>query len=1405
MVLVHRPAYGKPGSSRTMFVGFLRVSFALLLLLLGASLPAAAQNAKITGQVTDQQGAVIPGAAVQAVSLDGKFHRDTTTDSGGAFSLSSLPAGQYHVVIQAQGFDTQTSAPITVTADQAVVFNAQLAVEVTKSQVTVSAGAGTTTVETSTASISTTLSSTEVTSLGLNGRNFSQLITLAPGVSNQTGQDEAKVGVAGSAKFSVNGGRVEYNTFEVDGSDVLNTSINASRGQGEPLMVYPSIDAIQDMTVLTSNYSALYGKSASGSVLVTTKSGTSDLHGEAYEFLRNEVFNARNYFDQLYETRTGRLVKRTPLYRRQDFGGTLGGPLFIPHVYNTKKDKTFFFVSEEVRLEKTPVDYNQAVPTDEERQGDFTDVCPVYVPGASPYFNPSSYPDCPHAPNGGQGFVPGRAVTVNYTSQAILNSGLIPEPNSTFGCNTTNPSPFPRCYVTAVSPPTYWREELFRIDHVLSPAEQLTFRYIHDTWNTTTLTPQWGIIQNSFPTVENRLNGPGLDLVASLTQTLPHAFLNRLTAAYAVEHITLAPQAGPGLTSLSRPAMLNDPGSVSGWTQVTGNPYCGTTPQPSSDVTLTGCAMGSIFSNGFGGDKMPGLEFQGTNGAYGGHGFAADTGYAPWHQDNPTITLRDDASKQVGNHTLQFGIEASYVRQNELSAVSGANSGDLQGLLTFSNQQSLYTSGNAFADFLAGPGIVYPSGNAGAGPAYAQTGIKSYTQDSGQRQYDNRYKLAELYVQDDWHVNQRFTVNAGFRESIFGAWYNPGSTAYNWRPEAFNLSLGSSIYIDPTYGYLVRKTNSGNGSAGSPVSLPNRTGPYSLGNLDPVMTNGLVRCGVNGVPASCMQNHPFRPAPRIGFSWDPFGNSKTAIRAGYGLFWEHGTGYEANVGSLIGSAPLVLSETQSNVPSPTISGITSGVGSYNEIGYSCQGGALQCGTSALPSGNPTFPLNVTSIPTRAVYSYTQQWSLNVERQLRTNSVVQAAYVGTRGTHLTAVSDLNQLAPLSPGENPFSAGEPVTAAVCNSGALYNYFSVAGTNSTPPSGPGIPSSPGIGPTSPGYLNMIVACTGNPGFVSRTTGKLLGISPDVLRQYTGFSNIISVNNVADSEYHALQAAMRETTRPLTVAVAYTWSHSIDDASDRSSANFANSLDLRSNRASSDFDQRQIVNVSYVYNLPLVQLLQGFGNLVGPGDSGKSASAALPSTAKKFLANWQFTGITTWQTGTPFSVINGGGSDGTGASDNAGVGDGLGIGSYVDVVSSPHGIKPIVGSGANVGPLLLNPLAFVAPRGLSFGDSGRNYLRNPGRTNFNMSLFKHFKPLSEKLDIEFRAEAFNIFNHTQFRIYDPSHPGNTGNNVANCYGDISTGYSAGAPDCLVGNSFLHPVDAHDPRILQFGLKGNF
>ncbi|WP_263358136.1 TonB-dependent receptor [Acidicapsa ligni] len=1397
---------------------------ALAVLFCSVLLPAQETTGRVSGQVTDQAEKAIPGATVQVVNQETLTTREAKSDGEGNYAVHSLPAGRYQIIVQADGFSRRASEVLTLASGQAIVFNAKMTVGEVNANVEITEGE-TAQLDTSTASISTTLGSQEVTGYSLNGRNFSQLITIAPGVSNQTGQDEAKVGVAGSAKYSVNGGRVEYNTFEVDGSDVLNTSINASRGQGEPLMVYPSIDAIQDMKVLTANYSALYGKSASGSVLISTKSGTDKFHGNAYGFLRNEIFNARNYFDQPDaepQGYQGKLKYRTPLYRRLDFGGTIGGPLIIPHIYDSATPKTFFFFSEEIRREKTPVDYNQAVPTMAERSGDFTDVCPTLIPGGPTTFNPTNFPDCPQAPSASGNAGVGIRIPVDYISSAILNSGLIPAPNSASGCNSTNPSPLFHCYVGSVSPPTHWREELFRIDHDVNAHNRLSFRYVHDAWDTVTLAPQWGVVHNSFPTVENQLNGPGLDMVLMLAQSLPHGFVNLISAGYAVEHISLFPQPGPGVSSLGRPLTLDNPAATGG-SPIAGAPQCSLFTNSSTvsyPGSITECPMGYIFNNGFGGSnnsagsgKLPGLVFQGTNGAYGGHGFAADTGYAPWNQSNPTFNIRDDASKTIGKHLLQFGFWGVYVQQNELSAVTGANSGDLQGELTFSNQQSKYTSGNAFADFLAGSGTESDSYGTNF---LALGGIKSFTQDSGQVRYYSRYRSADLYLQDDWRVRPNLTVNIGLRASLLGAWYNPRNTAYNWEQGAFSQVVGSSIHIDQSLGNLVQN------STGAAVPL-SRTGPYSLASLDPSITNGLVQCGVKGVPNTCMSNSVFHPSPRVGFSWDPRGDGKTAIRAGYGLFWEHGTGYEANVGSLIGSAPLVLSETQSNIQGKGISpatGTSPAYNMYNLIGLSCQNGMTQCGVNTPPpcSANAntpcgaTFPLNVTSIPTKAVYSYTQQWSLSIEHQLGKAMVGQIAYVGTKGTHLTAVRDLNQLQPLSNSLNPFPQGQPLNRGNCSPDGS-GVYPILGTNA--PGGPvTVPTSPGIGPTDPGYVNMVVACTGN-------AANKTGLSPDVLRPYLGFSNIISVQNVADSEYNALQGTLRETTKTLTVGLAYTYSHSLDDSSDRSSANFANSLDIHSNHASSDIDQRHMLNVYYIYSLPFMRLLSGFTHLAVRGrdddadlspntpessDADTKSPVSFSPLLKTLLDQWQLSGITIYQTGTPFSVINGGGGDGTGSADNAGVGDGLGIGSYADVIGKVGSGKPFVAQSANnVGPLLLNPGAFAAPRGLTFGDSGRNDLNNPSRLNFNMSLFKHFKPFHERLDIEFRAESFNIFNHTQFRITDPANPGNTGNNVINCYGSQTQLYSAGATGCLAGSSFLHPVDAHDPRILQFSLKGNF
>jgi hypothetical protein len=172
---------------------------------------------------------------------------------------------------------------------------------------------------------------------------------------------------------------------------------------------------------------------------------------------------------------------------------------------------------------------------------------------------------------------------------------------------------------------------------------------------------------------------------------------------------------------------------------------------------------------------------------------------------------------------------------------------------------------------------------------------------------------------------------------------------------------------------------------------------------------------------------------------------------------------------------------------------------------------------------------------------------------------------------------------------------------------------------------------------------------------------------------------------------------------------------------------------------------------------------------------------------------------------VINSAGNTGISLTDNAGVSSGLGIAeSYPDVV---HGLAQPASNFQSFGPLLGNAAEFVAPRGLTFGDAGRNFLNNPSRLNFDFSLLKHLK-VTEGSEIEFRAEFFNIFNHTEFRIYDPDNPGGSGNNVVSCYAgpQYSAGFQAsGGADCVTGASFLHPLDAHRPRTIQFGLKWSF
>ena len=294
----------------------------------------------IRGIVHDPSGAVVGGAKVEITNTDrNQLVRDLRTNPDGSYVAAYLPVGHYKVTVTAEGFQTFTADNIALNVHDRRTVDANLQIGGTTNTVTVQESPNQVNLEDATASGLVT--GTQIRELSIATRNYEQLVSLVPGVSSNLASDQLFVGVSNptgtsnQVNFSVNGNRPTQNNWTLDGSD------NVDRGANLTLLNYPSVDSIAEFNVLRANYLPEHGRSSSGEVTVITRSGTSQLHGSAYEFFRNDVLNANNYFNN----RNG--IDK-PELRWNDFGFTLGGPVYIPHVYE-HKDKTFFFYSQEWR------------------------------------------------------------------------------------------------------------------------------------------------------------------------------------------------------------------------------------------------------------------------------------------------------------------------------------------------------------------------------------------------------------------------------------------------------------------------------------------------------------------------------------------------------------------------------------------------------------------------------------------------------------------------------------------------------------------------------------------------------------------------------------------------------------------------------------------------------------------------------------------------------------------------------------------------------------------------------------------------------------------------------------------------------------------------------------------------
>jgi len=839
--------------------------------------------ATLTGTVTDPSGAVVAGANIVVHSQEtGLDVRSVTTSDTGSFNITNLPAGRYTVTVKISGFQTYVANDVILNVAEKHTLDVKLVTG--KASETIEVTAENVEIQTTTAEQSGTVTGDQVRELALNNRNFEQLILLQPGVANQL-PDKVGFGLANNTSISVNGARTGANNYTVDGADINDSGSNGT------LLNTPSIDAIREFTLERSNYDAAFGRSGGGQIVVATKSGTNQFHGSAYEFNRNNFYNA-NTFAGRASIAAGQPLSSAdtvPIERYNDFGFTLGGPLFIPKLYHPQKDKTFFFWSEEWRKASTPGLNIINVPTPAELAGSFAspiNVAPagcVTTAGGISTIKPSCY---------------------SKNADAYLTAIMAPNPpNSSTGQLITNYSQL-----------NNFRQDIIRLDQNIGDRVRIFGRYMEDVVPQNEPFSLWG--GGNYPGVENTsVNAPGRNLVVNASATISPKVVNE------VEYVDAWGAINSTLSGIANsPAFLSKLTNNTKYTDPNGRaPNVGFTGGTQAVPALTGLGNGS----------------------------------APYFERNIDKNIFDNLSIQHGNHTIRTGFTAMWMQKTENAS---------SGFATFTFSP---TNGNpAFANFLLGQ-------------------ADSYTQPSKDTIPHLNYVNFEVYVQDDWKVTPRLTINAGVRWSYFPSPTDSNNTLNNIDPLLFTAA--NAAVINPLTGNMTGKTASGTAIDAAHYAngliFPTGTACTAAEAIAPQ-----VACSPFGSRVNPNSNNNW--GPRLGLAWDPRGDGKMAIRAGFGIFYDRTLNgiWEQNAFT---DPPLVQTATENNNSSSSLNLFDNPLGGLV--------GAPPLGPNGLiATGTPTFK----------VPSY-MDYNISVQREVLPGTVLEVGYVGTKGTHLLGDVDFNQ--------------------------------------------------------------------------------------------------------------------------------------------------------------------------------------------------------------------------------------------------------------------------------------------------------------------------------------------------------------------------------------------------------------
>jgi hypothetical protein len=675
-----------------------------VLLLFAGVLLNAQQNSEIVGTVTDQTGAAVQGATLTLTQKETGFAYNATTNATGAYTFNGLNVGNYDLKVTAKGFETYTRTGLPLNVSETLAADVKLTVGAETVEISVSADA--LQVQTESNEVSTLISGEEVTSIATANRNFTALAALGLGVSSNLPASNPPSASASSASISVNGLRQSHNIWLLDGAEA------DDRGGAGGMSVMPSMDAISQFQVLASNYPPDYGIASGATFSLALKSGSQKFHGEGWEFFRNNDLDANDYFNKYQKASPADYTPVPPL-KQNIFGANLGGPLFIPHVFNTSRKKTFFFYNQEWRriIETSSPETSTTMPNaDRPVAGqNLQYVAPAYAQSQVIYVpSPAVVPDPAFAAKlaaaglssyVGQPFpnqiIPASLFDPDGVAYLSPKTSLLPWAN-TLGDKAT----------TEIATPTTVTEEIVRIDHSINEKWQILGHFLHDSqatgdagadlsWNWTTY--------NTISSVEsNPSNSAAIKLSGELSP------------------------------SLLIEASMNYDGNI---INITNSPNA---------LAPSTWASDTFFANS-GSNQFPGANW-GGNGVSG----SIATGYGPWHNAAEDYEPRVDLSYTRGKHAMKYGFSYNRYTKNQQQQADAA--GDY-GFGTGQTGNGL--GGNAGDPFI--------SQLLGLSTGYSQP------QSMAIRHYVNQ--TTSGYINDNWKVSSRLSLQLGLRyDALPHAW-----------------------------------------------------------------------------------------------------------------------------------------------------------------------------------------------------------------------------------------------------------------------------------------------------------------------------------------------------------------------------------------------------------------------------------------------------------------------------------------------------------------------------------------------------------------------------------------------------------------------------------------------------------